>query len=180
MIKGFLSTPRKPQATTSKPQAWVAWGLLGVCLGFTQGSTPSNPEQPRATPSNPRGLISPQITRCAVCFYFMEILISHANLEICVSWKKIDCHKFFHHIITSWLNFLHSNFPFYRVSQVSCNIKNRLISASTSSNQFLKKDLWRSVSALFVSLHFNFKYWIIAVQKNIKWLVTLSGKLSIS
>ena len=37
----------------------------------------------------------------------------------------------------------------YRVSQVSCNIKNRHISASKSSNQFLKKDLKRSWSALF-------------------------------
>ena len=41
-------------ATPSKPQAWVGWCLLGVYSGFTWGSTPSNP----------RGLISPQITGC--------------------------------------------------------------------------------------------------------------------
>ena len=68
----------------------------------------------------------------------------------------------------------------YRVSQVSCNIKNRHISASKSSNQFLKKDLWRSRSALFVTPNFNFEYWIVAGQKNIKWVVTSSGKLSFS
>ena len=71
--------------------------------------------------------------------------------------------------------FIHSSV--YRVSQVSCN---RHISVSRNSNWFLKKDLWRSRSALFVVPNLNFEYWIVADQENIKWVVTLSGKLSFS
>ena len=65
-----------------------------------------------------------------------------------------------------WLRLLLKTW--YRVSQVSCNIKNQHISAFKSSNQFLKKDLERSRSALFVILNFYFQYWIVAGQKNIK------------
>ena len=66
----------------------------------------------------------------------------------------------------------------YRVSQVSCNIKNRHISAFKSSKQFLKIDLWRSKFALFVRPNFNFDFWIVDGQRNIKWVVTFSRKLS--
>ena len=56
----------------------------------------------------------------------------------------------------------------YRVSQVSCNIKNRHISASKSSKKILKIDLWRFRFALFVIPNFNLNFWIVAGQKNIK------------
>ena len=49
----------------------------------------------------------------------------------------------------------------YRVSQVSCNIKNRHISACRSSNQFLKKNLKRSWSALLackISWHLDYLF----------------------
>ena len=56
-------------------------------------------------------------------------------------WKFISSYS----LKTSWKWLFFK----YRVSHVSCNIKNQHISASKSSNQFLKKNLKRSWSAVF-------------------------------